>query len=147
MMEGRGGAAINDLIVRDGRRDSVHCSYARPRPNLTILTHALVSKLIYKGTRWLAWRSSWRGSNVNISRSTKSSSLGAINTPKVLKQSGIGPDAELGRHRIPTIEHLPGVGQNHEDHVSFGCIYEYRKTQLIGYGGSEATLYWSSDAR
>jgi len=74
-------------------------------------------------------------------------SLGAINTPKVLMQSGIGPDAELGRHRIPTIQHLPGVGQNHQDHVSFGCIFEYRKPQPIGFGGSEATLYWSSDAR
>jgi choline dehydrogenase len=43
------------------------------------------------------------------------------------------------------VQHLPGVGQNHQDHVSFGCIFEYRRPQQIGHGGSEATLYWKSD--
>jgi choline dehydrogenase len=61
-------------------------------------------------------------------------------------QSGIGPCAELQRHDIPVVECLPGVGQNHQDHVAFGCIFEFREPQPIGYGGSEATLYWSSDS-
>lgn len=42
-------------------------------------------------------------------------------------------------------QHLPGVGQNHQDHVSFGCIWEYAQPQEVGNGGSEATLYWKSD--
>jgi choline dehydrogenase len=148
MMEGRGGAAINDLIVRDGRRVSVFRSYARPQPNLTILTHALVSRLIFKGSSVVGVEVILEGKQRQyFAEHEVILSLGAINTPKVLMQSGIGPDAELGRHRIPTIQHLPGVGQNHQDHVSFGCIFEYRKPQPIGFGGSEATLYWSSDAR
>ena len=72
-------------------------------------------------------------------------SLGAVNTPKVLMQSGIGPEAELRRHDIDVVLDLPGVGQNHQDHVSFGCIFEYREPQPVGFGGCEATLYWKSD--
>lgn len=43
------------------------------------------------------------------------------------------------------IQHLPGVGQNHQDHVSFGCIFEYREPPAISNGASEATLYWKSN--
>jgi choline dehydrogenase len=151
MMEGRGGAAINDLIVRDGRRVSVFRSYVQPRlgqPNLVILTHALVSKLIFSGKSVVGVELIQDGEQRRYSAEREVIlCLGAINTPKVLMQSGIGPDAELRKHGIATRENLPGVGQNHQDHVSFGCIFEYRKPQPIGYGGSEATLYWSSDAR
>jgi choline dehydrogenase len=41
-------------------------------------------------------------------------SLGAINTPKVLMQSGIGSQAQLQRLGIPVVHHLPGVGRNFE---------------------------------
>jgi choline dehydrogenase len=54
-------------------------------------------------------------------------SLGAINTPKVLMQSGVGDQAELDRFGIPLVEHLPGVGQNFQDHVALpGLIWECR---------------------
>ena len=72
-------------------------------------------------------------------------SMGAINTPKVLMQSGIGPEAELRPHGIHVIQHLPGVGRNHQDHVSFGCIFESKEPIAVGNGGSEATLYWKTD--
>src|SRR6202011_2233212 len=54
MMEGDGGASILDLCVRDGKRQSVFRSYAYPymdRPNLTVLTHALVLRLTLEGKR------------------------------------------------------------------------------------------------
>jgi choline dehydrogenase len=150
MMEGRGGVALNDLTVRDGRRASIFRLYVQPRReqrNLTVLTEAMVSRLLFAG-------SSVVGVEV-IERSERRRymagkevilSLGAINTPKLLMQSGIGPEAELRRHGIAMVQHLPGVGQNHQDHVAFGCIFEYREPQKVGYGGSEATLYWSSEA-
>jgi choline dehydrogenase len=150
MMEGRGGVALNDLIVRDGRRVSVFQSYVatrRGQSNLTILTHALVSRLILKGSvvTGIEVLQDGRRRQYQAEREVILS-LGAVNTPKLLMQSGIGPEAELRRHGIPTLNHLPGVGQNHQDHVSFGCIFEHKQPQPIGYGGSEATLYWSSDA-
>ena len=73
-------------------------------------------------------------------------SLGAINTPKVLMQSGIGPEEELRRHGIQVVQNLPGVGRNHQDHVAFGCMFEYCQPQQISNQGSEATLYWKTDA-
>ncbi|WP_374375709.1 GMC family oxidoreductase [Dongia sp.] len=150
MMEGRGGAAINDLIVRDGQRASIFRSYVQPlrtQPNLTILTHALVSKLIIAGNSVAGVEVVTDGKPRRYMAAHEVIlSLGAVNTPKLLMQSGIGPEAELGRHGIPLIQHLPGIGRNHQDHVSFGCIFEYEKPQQIGHGGSEATLYWSSAA-
>lgn len=150
MMEGRGGAAISDLIVRDGRRPSIFRSYLYPRlgrDNLTVLTHATVSKLLFAGTTVIGVEVI-EGSERRRYLADKEVvlSLGAIHTPKVLMQSGIGPEDELRRHGIAVIQHLPGVGRNHQDHVSFGCIFEYREPQQVGHGGSEATLYWKSDA-
>ena len=150
MMEGRGGASFTDLIVRDGRRSSIFRSYVQPRlgqSNLTVLTGAMVSRLLFAGSTVIgvevvegARRRHYLADREVIL------SLGAVNTPKVLMQSGIGPERELGRHGIRMVQHLPGVGQNHQDHVSFGCIFEYLKPQPVGHGGSEATLYWKSDA-
>ena len=149
MMEGRGGAAINELIIRNGRRSSIFRSYVHPRlnqPNLTVLTDTVVSKLIFDGTTVTGVEVIRDGRRERFYASAETIlSLGAINTPKVLLQSGIGPEEELGRHGIKVVQNLPGVGQNHQDHVSFGCIFEYREPQQVGNGGSEATLYWKSD--
>lgn len=149
MMEGRGGAAINELIIRDGRRSSIFRSYVYPllnQPNLTVLTHTLISKLIFNGKSVIGVEVIQSGRQDRYYASEEVIlSLGAINTPKVLLQSGIGPEEELRRHGIPVVQHLSGVGQNHQDHVAFGCIFEYREPQEVGSGGSEATLYWTSD--
>ncbi len=150
MMEGRGGAAITDLIIRDGQRASMFRSYVYPRmgqSNLTVLTNTTVSKLLFSG-KSVSGVEVIEGSQIRHYLATQEVilSLGAINTPKVLMQSGIGPEDELRRHGIKVIQRLPGVGQNHQDHVSFGCIFEYREPQPVGNGGSEATLYWKSDA-
>jgi choline dehydrogenase len=111
------------------------------------LTQAVVSKLLFEGSSVIgveviegAERRRYFAEHEVIL------SLGTINTPKVLMQSGIGPEDDLRRHGIPVVQHLPGVGRNHQDHVSFGCIFEYREPQQVGHGGSEATLYWKSDA-
>lgn len=150
MMEGDGGAAINDLRIRDGKRLSVFRCYTYPRmaqPNLTVLTDALVSTLLFEGGRVVGVEAILDGRPRRFRAEREVVlSLGAVNTPKLLMQSGIGPASELARHGIAVRQHLPGVGQNHQDHVSFGCIWEYSEPQDVGNGGSEATLYWKSDA-
>ncbi len=150
MMVGLGGAAINDVLVRDGRRSSIFQCYVRPRmsqPNLTVLAHTLVSRLLFSGTTVVGVEVVAGGELRRYEASREVIlSLGAINTPKVLMQSGIGPEEELRRHGIPVVQHLPGVGQNHQDHISFGCIFEYREPQPVGNGGSEATFYWTTRA-
>jgi choline dehydrogenase len=72
-------------------------------------------------------------------------SLGAIHTPKVLMQSGIGEQAELQRHGIPVVQHLPGVGQNLQDHPLFACVWQYQQPLAPRNNGAEATFFWKSD--
>lgn len=151
MMEKRGGVAINDLIVKHGRRSSIFRSYIVPKlhqPNLTVLVNTQVSKLILSGTSVVGVEV-MQGSRPTTIMADREVilSMGAINTPKVLMQSGIGPEAELRPHGIPVVQHLPGVGRNHQDHVSFGCIFESTEPLAVGNGGSEATLYWKTDPR
>jgi choline dehydrogenase len=149
MMEGRGGAAINDLIVKDGRRSSIFRSYVLPKlgqPNLTVMINTVVSKLILNGTTVVGVEVLQGAERKRFAADREVIlSMGAINTPKVLMQSGIGPETELRPHGIPVIQHLAGVGQNHQDHVSFGCIFESNEPLAVGHGGSEATLYWKTD--
>lgn len=148
MMESAGGASIAELRIRDGKRESVFGSYVRPlmsRPNLTVLTDALVTRLTFDGQRVIGAEVLVDGQRRQFSaRCETILSLGAINTPKVLMQSGIGPEEELQSHGIPVVQHLPGVGRNHQDHLAFGCTWSYRKPEGVGGGGCEAKLYWKS---
>lgn len=151
MMEGDGGAAINDLLIRNGKRQSVFRSYTYPKmaqTNLTVLTDAWVSKLTFQNKKVTGVEVILNGRLQTFGATREVVlSLGAVNTPKVLMQSGLGPERELKQHGINVRQHLPGVGQNHQDHVAFGCIWEYAQAQDVGNGGSEATLYWKSDPK
>src|SRR6202171_269558 len=150
MMEGEGGASILEVRARDGYRQSVFRSYVFPymdRPNLTVLTGALVTRVTLEGNRAAGVefyhdgqiRSVGAGSEVVLS-------LGAIHTPKVLMQSGIGEQADLQRHGIPVLQHLPGVGQNLQDHPAIGCVWEYERPLSPRNAGCEATYFWKSDS-
>jgi choline dehydrogenase len=148
MMEGPGGASTIEKIVRDGRRQSVFRSYVIPgsnKPNLTILSQALVARLTIDGRR-VTGVELVQGDGVHRIRAGSEVilSLGAINTPRVLMLSGIGDEAELGRLGIPVVQHLAGVGRNLQDHVGFSCIWEYRDRPEIHNKITEATIYWKS---
>jgi choline dehydrogenase len=149
LMEGDGGASISDLRVRDGRRLSVFRTYAFPymdRPNLTVLTHALVSKLTLEGNRTTGVEIAFEGKIRRITAGLEVVlSLGAIHTPKVLMLSGIGDEAKLRRLGIPVIQHLPGVGQNFQDHFGIGCVWEYQQPLAPCNNAGEATFFWKSD--
>ena len=150
MMEGEGGASILDLRARNGKRQSVFRSYVFPhmdRPNLTVLAHALVTRLTFQGKRATGVEISYNGSTYRIRAGLEIVlSLGAIHTPKVLMQSGIGDQVELQRLGIPLVQHLPGVGQNFQDHPAIGCIWEYQKPLAPRNNAGEATFFWKSDS-
>jgi choline dehydrogenase len=150
MMEGEGGASIIDLRARSGTRQSVFRSYVFPcmdRPNLTVLTHALVTRITFEGKRATGVEISYDGNNHRIRASLDVVlSLGAIHTPKVLMQSGIGDQDELRRFGIPVVQHLPGVGQNLQDHTRFGCVWEYSEALPPRNNLSEATFFWKSQS-
>jgi choline dehydrogenase len=148
MMESEGGAALTDMLVRNGRRQSIYRAYVRPwldRPNLTVVTETLVRRILFDGRRSVGVEIERAGQALSIAASTEVVvSTGAINTPKLLMLSGLGERSELDRHGIPVVRHIPGVGQNLQDHVSFGCTWETREPMPPRNSGSEATLYWKS---
>jgi len=148
MMESQGGAAISDTLIRNGRRNSLYRAYVHPwldRPNLTVLTGATVRRVTFDGRRASGVEVLHDGEVKRIgARIEVVLSLGAIQTPKVLMHSGIGDREELDRFSIPLVQHLPGVGRNLQDHVSFGCTWEYAEPLTPRNSGSEATLYWKS---
>ena len=148
VMESDGGASILDVRVRDGRRLSAFRTYTWPymdRPNLTVLTHALVAKLVMTGTRVTGVEMIYEGKTQRIPAGREVVlSLGAIHTPKVLMLSGIGDQAELRRLGIPLVQHLPGVGQNFQDHFGIGCVWEYEQPLAPRNNGGEATFFWKS---
>jgi len=149
LMEGGGGAAILDLRVRDGKRLSVFRTYVFPymdRPNLTVLTNALVTRLTLEGKRVTGVEIAFDGQIQRITAGLEVVlSLGAMHTPKVLMLSGIGDQAELQRLGIPVVHHLPGVGQNFQDHFGIGCVWEYQQPLAPRNNGVEATFFWKSD--
>jgi choline dehydrogenase len=140
MMEGEGGCALPDLRIRDGRRLSIFRSYTFPymdRPNLTVLTDALVTRLLFSATRASSVEVICQGKVHRVGIGTEVVlSLGAIHTPKVLMQSGVGDQADLQRFGIPLVKHLPGVGQNFQDHVCVENVWEIPQRTV------DAAFFW-----
>jgi choline dehydrogenase len=152
IMACNGGASIIDVRARNGRRQSVYRSYVFPymdRANLTVLTGALVTQLTfdrYERNRVTGVQFSLDGTTRRVRAGSEVVlALGAIHTPKVLMQSGIGDAAELHRHGIPVVQHLPGVGRNLQDHPRFDCVWEYQQPLPPRNNGCEATFFWTSN--
>jgi choline dehydrogenase len=112
-----------DMTVGDGRRWSAANAYLKPvmqRSNLKVLTHALATRIVFEGKRAAALEYSHDGAQrrVRIGRELIVSG-GPINSPQLLKLSGVGPEAELREQGIPVVQHLAGVGENLQDHLEF----------------------------
>ena len=117
------GVGRLDMTVGGGRRCSAANAYLRPamkRQSVTVRTRALVTRVLFDGKRAIGVEYR-RGNNLETVRARREVilSAGAINSPKLLKLSGIGPGAELRKHGIPVLHDLPGVGENLQDHVEF----------------------------
>ena len=151
MMEGAGGCAIANTVIKDGRRRSIAAAYLYPameRRNLTVLTGAMVTKVDLKHSRATGVQFVHNGRAQSVSAAKEVIlSAGALNTPKILMLSGIGAEKELGRVGLPVAHHLPGVGANFQDHVLLGgCVWEYQTPQAPRNNAAECTFFWKSDS-
>jgi choline dehydrogenase len=116
------------------------------QPNLTVLTGALVTRVLFERRRAVGVELRPGGRLLRIGAALEVIlSLGAIQTPKVLMQSGIGDDAELRRFDIPVVQNLPGVGRNLHDHVALGCVWEATRKPLPNAPRSQAACFWKTD--
>ncbi|GAA3933479.1 GMC family oxidoreductase [Luteimonas lutimaris] len=127
------GVGLYQVTQRDGARCSAAVAYldpARPRPNLTVRTGAMVERITFDRQRatGVAGRQRGRAFRYQATREVILSG-GAINSPQLLMLSGIGPEAELRRHGIDVLLDRPGVGANLQDHLDVCTLqHETRRT-------------------
>jgi choline dehydrogenase len=112
-----------DMTVHRGRRWSAADAYLKPamrRPNVEVRTYALATRIVFEGRRavGVAYLKGGVEHVVNAAREVIVAA-GAVNSPQLLKLSGLGPAAELARHGIAVVNDLPGVGENLQDHLEF----------------------------
>lgn len=148
MMEVDRGCALVDETVRNGKRQSVFRSYVYPRmnqPNITVLTGALALRILFDHRRATGIEFRHQGKTIRAEATREVIlSLGAIHTPKLLMQSGIGDEAELRRADIPVLQALPGVGRNLHDHVAFGCSWENTDKRPAPIPRSQTACFWKT---
>jgi choline dehydrogenase len=112
-----------DMTVHRGRRCSAARAYLRPamkRPNLQVLTDVAVSRIVFDGRRAVGVDYQRGGAAVHAqARREVILAGGAINSPQLLKLSGIGPQEELRAQGIEVVHDAPAVGENLQDHLEF----------------------------
>lgn len=129
------GFAPPEVTVENGRRASSASQYLHPvaaRPNLDIMTNALVTRIVIENGRAVGVEIA-EGSGTRIVRTAREVilSAGAYNSPKLLLLSGIGPADELKALGVDVQLDLPGVGRNLQEHPLTGIGYELN--QSIGF--------------
>jgi choline dehydrogenase len=131
------GVGLYQTTTKNGKRHSAAKAFLVPalgRPNLKVLTGALVTKVLFEnqtavGVQYLQSR----GRQIKSVRAAREIILcgGAVNSPQVLMLSGIGAADQLRRLNIDVVADVPGVGQNLQDHLITGVgFYSPRPVSL-----------------
>ncbi|NKI74606.1 choline dehydrogenase [Dickeya sp. CFBP 2040] len=128
-----GFGPMDRTVTPRGRRSSTARGYldmARGRPNLTIVTHTLIDRIVFDGSRATGVSYLHGSSNQSQYISARREVLlcaGAIASPQILQRSGVGPADLLRNLDIPLVQHLPGVGQNLQDHLEMYLQYRCKQ--------------------
>jgi choline dehydrogenase len=121
------GFAAFDRNIHRGRRLSAARAYLHPvmgRPNLEVTCRALVTKIIFDGTRATGVEYRHRGGSPQTVQAGEVILCGgAINSPQLLQLSGVGGAQLLARLGIGVVTDLPGVGENLQDHLEVYVQY------------------------
>jgi choline dehydrogenase len=115
------GVGLTQVTQKQGKRHSAATAYLKPalgRPNLTVLTGAQATRILFEQKRAVGVAYQQNG-KAEQARATREVILagGAINSPQLLLLSGIGPAEQLMPLGVQVVHHLPGVGQNLQDHL------------------------------
>lgn len=122
------------VTQRRGARWSTADAYLRPalkRHNLTVLTEAPVTKVLFDGGRAVGVEFDKGGRQIVRARREVVLCGGAINSPQLLMLSGIGDRDHLGEHGVDVVAHSPGVGANLLDHLVVPLGFDSRDDTLF----------------
>jgi choline dehydrogenase len=122
--EGVGYFKVNQ---RRGWRVNTARAFLRPaggRPNLTVMTHAQVERVLFEGRRAVGVRVMRDNAPEELrARREVILSAGAIGSPQILQLSGVGPGALLQSMGLPVVADMPGVGDGLQDHLQLRLAY------------------------
>ena len=148
------GVGFYQLTQRDGKRSSAASAYIRAnegRKNLAVRTGVQVGRIVVENNRAVGveLRSDGGTEVIRAEREVIVTS-GAIGSPKLLLQSGIGPADELRQVGVTPVHDLPGVGKNLHDHLDLFMISEcsgphsydsYAKLHKTAWAGLQYILF------
>jgi choline dehydrogenase len=124
--------------IRAGKRNSTAVGYLHPvmsRPNLTVWTETLATRVLFEGTHAVGVAYLKDGSNQQVrAKNEVILSGGTINSPQLLMLSGVGPGEHLQHFGIRVVADVPGVGQNLYDHPGVVTYYA-TKPSFAAFGG------------
>lgn len=141
------GVGFYQVTQKDGRRWSAADAYLHPvetRPNLKVVTDALVTSVVIERGRAVGVRYLHRGAE-HLARADSEVILsgGAVNTPQILMLSGVGPADHLREHGIAVVADSPGVGANLSDHPIAAALWSTPKVKgLAELAGPRNLLRW-----
>src|SRR3954451_18124184 len=132
---GQEGVGQYQVTQRRGRRWSAADAYLHPaanRPNLTVRTGALTTRVMVEGGRaaGVEYRCGGRLQTVRAAREVVLSG-GAVNSPQLLMLSGIGPADHLREVGVDVVHDLPGVGGGLQDHPLVPVIWNVRSGKSL----------------
>jgi choline dehydrogenase-like flavoprotein len=123
--EGCGYFQVNQ---KRGRRWSAASAFLKPalkRKNLTLVTETHVERVLIAGRTATGVVISRTGAKETLlAKREVILSAGAVNSPVLLERSGVGDGERLQEMGIPIVLHLPGVGENLQDHLQLRCVYK-----------------------
>jgi len=128
------GVGLYQTTTRNGVRESSAKAFLHPalkRDNLTLITHAQVSRVLFdektaEGVEYLH-----RGKTKNaMARKEVILCGGAINSPQLLQLSGVGPKVLLEAKNIPIVQERAAVGQHLQDHLGMDYLYTCNQPTL-----------------
>ncbi len=131
------GVSFYQVTQRNVRRESAATAFLRPnRKNMTVRTKALASRILMKKGRAVGIEYLHGGKTCEV-RAEREVILsgGAVNSPKLLLLSGIGPADEIALHGITPQHDLPGVGKNFQDHMDVYIAAECSRP--VSYNGQD----------
>lgn len=129
--EANEGAAVYRINTSGGRRMHSARAFLKPalkRSNVTLMTDALVERIVMEGHRATAVQVRYRGRSLTLKAGREIIlSAGAVTSPRILQLSGIGPAERLQSLGITPLRDNPHVGGNLQDHL--GVNYYFRATE------------------
>jgi choline dehydrogenase len=146
------GVGYGQMNIRDGLRMSTATAFLRPvlgSQHLVVLTSTRATRLLLERGRCVGVVAQPEGGSPVEVRAEHEVVVcaGAIESPKLLLLSGIGPRAELGRLGLDVAVDLPGVGGNLHDHVLSPVIHASARPvppALAGLTQLHSHLFWRS---